>query len=52
MHTKLQSVSDFQPFFDTPLVQGTHKDPKLLENEVGMIVGVDPPEIQAPVTLS
>ena len=26
-------------------------DPKLLETEVGMILDLDPPEIQAPVTL-
>ena len=34
-----------------PLVLGTHMDPKLLETEVGMILDLDPPEIQAPVTL-
>ena len=27
-------------------------DPKLLETEVGMILDLDPPEIQAPVTPS
>ena len=27
-------------------------DPKLLETEVGMVLDLDPPEIQAPVTLT
>ena len=35
-----------------PLVLGIHLDPKLLETEVGMILDLRPPEIQAPVTLS
>ena len=35
-----------------PLVLGIHMDPKLLETEVGMVLDLDPPEIQAPVTLS
>ena len=35
-----------------PLVLGIHLDPKLLETEVGMVLDLDPPEIQAPVTLS
>ena len=51
-HTGLQSDLDFRPFLDMPLVLGIHLDPKLLETEVGMILDVRPPEIQAPVTLS
>ena len=35
-----------------PLVLAIHMDPKLLETEVGMVLDLDPPEIQAPVTLS
>ena len=35
-----------------PLVLGIHMDPKFLETEVGMVLGLDPPEIQAPGTLS
>ena len=35
-----------------PLVLGIHMDPKLLETEVGMVLDLDPPEIQAPGTLS
>ena len=51
-HTGLQSDLDFRPFLDMPLVLGIHLDPKLLETEVGMILDLRPPEIQAPVTLS
>ena len=51
-HTRLQSVLDFRPFLDMPLVLGIHMDPKLLETEVGMVLDLDLPEIQAPVTLS
>ena len=50
-HTNLQSYLDFWSFLDMPLVLGTHMDPKLLETEVGMILDLDPPEIQTPVTL-
>ena len=35
-----------------PLVLAIHMDPKLLETEVGMVLDLDPPEIQAPGTLS
>ena len=52
VHTRLQSVLDFRPFLDMPLVLGIHMDPKLLETEVGMVLDLDPPEIQAPGTLS
>ena len=51
-HTRLQSVLDFRPFLDMPLVLAIYMDPKLLETEVGMILDLRPPEIQAPVTLS
>ena len=50
-HTRLQSVLNFRLFLDMPLVLGIHMDPKLLETEVGMVLDLDPPEIQAPVTL-
>ena len=35
-----------------PLVLDTHMEPKLPETEVGMILDLRPPEIQALVTLS
>ena len=35
-----------------PLVLGIHMDPKSLETEVGMVLDLDPLEIQAPGTLS
>ena len=49
-HTMTQMCSDFWHEFLTSIVQGAHMEPKWQEFEVGMVLDLEPSEIEVPLT--